>query len=91
MDTVFGKGKECFVCESTYNLNDHHIFCSKSDRPVSERYGLKVWLCYHHHSQVHAFPNDGLDKNLKQMAQTYYEQNYGDRDKFRKEFRKSYL
>lgn len=36
-------------------------------------------------------PNEGLDKNLKQMAQTYYEENYGSRDDFRKEFRKSYL
>lgn len=91
MDTVFGKGKECFVCGNTYQLNSHHIFCSTADRPVSERLGLKVWLCYHHHSEVHAFPNQGLDLNLKQMAQAYYEEHYGSRDDFRHDFRKSYL
>jgi len=90
MDTVFGKGKECFVCGNTYQLHSHHIFPG-SDRQCAERRGLKLWLCYQHHSQVHAFPNEGLDKNLKEMAQTYYEQNYGSRDDFRREFRKSYL
>ena len=90
MNTVFGKGKECFVCGNTYQLHSHHIFPG-SDRQASEKRGLKVWLCYQHHSDVHASPNEGLDKNLKQMAQTYYEENYGSRDDFRKEFRKSYL
>ena len=90
MDTVFGKGKECFVCGNTYQLHSHHIFPG-SDRQCAERRGLKLWLCYQHHSQAHAFPNDGLDMNLKQMAQTYYEHHYGDRDKFRSEFRHNYL
>lgn len=91
MDTVFGRGKECFFCHGTYQLNDHHIFPSVADRPHSEKRGLKVWLCWQHHSDVHAFPNKGLDKCLKEMAQTYYEEHYGSRDDFRKEFRKSYL
>lgn len=90
MDTVFGKDKECFICGNTYGLHSHHIFPG-SDRKAAERYGLKVWLCYHHHTQVHAFPNDGIDKNLKQMGQTYYESHYGSREDFRRDFRKSYL
>jgi len=84
-------GKYCYKCGTPYQLNDHHIFPSKADRPHSEARGLKVWLCVEHHNEVHMHPNKGLDKELKEYAQEYYESHYGTRDDFRKEFRKSYL
>ena len=40
---------------------------------------------------VHGNPNEGLDKKLKQMAQTYYEERIGTRDDFRADFEKSWL
>lgn len=30
-------------------LEEHHIFFSKKQRPLSEQYGLKVYLCPFHH------------------------------------------
>lgn len=36
-------------------------------------------------------PNQGLDLRLKQECQRYYEEHYGTREKFIKEFGRSYL
>lgn len=94
MKSVFQNKKECFICKSTRKLNDHHIFPG-SRRKISERLGLKVWLCTNHHTvlneSVHQNPNHGLDLRLKQMAQTYFEEHIGDRDEFREIFGKSWL
>ena len=92
MDSVFSQkdNRKCYVCGLTYQLHSHHIFPGP-DRAVSERLGLKLDLCYQHHSDVHAFPNIGLDKELKQIGQSYYEAHYGTREDFMREFRKSYL
>lgn len=40
---------------------------------------------------IHDNPNRGLDLKLKQMAQTYFEENYGTREEFRCIFGKSWL
>ncbi|ASN70263.1 hypothetical protein 10S9_9 [uncultured Caudovirales phage] len=52
-----------------------------------------MWLCYKHHrtdpDAVHR--NRESDLQLKEMAQTYYEQNIGTRQQFILEFGKSYL
>lgn len=92
MKTVLQSEKECIVCGTTYNLHDHHIFFG-SRRKASERRGLKCWLCANHHNMS----NDGvhhnriLDLKLKKFAQKYYEDHYGTREDFRREFGKSYL
>lgn len=94
MTTVLQENKECYVCGKTEGLNSHHVFPG-SRRKISEKYGLKVWLCVYHHTaskdSVHENPNKGLDLKLKQMAQTYYESYYGSRDDFIQEFGKSWL
>lgn len=72
----------------------HHIFPSKN-RKLSEKRGFVIPLVYYLHEfgrySVHANPNTGIDLELKQMAQLYYEEHYGARDDFIKEFGKSYL
>jgi hypothetical protein len=40
---------------------------------------------------VHMKPNQGLDLRLKQECQRYYEEHYGTREEFIKEFGRSYL
>ena len=92
MDSVLQQNKECYVCHTTIGLQDHHCLYGSANRKVSEKYGLKVWLCREHHTGntgVHF--NKELDTRLKQLAQTYYEEHYGDRDKFRSDFGRSYL
>ena len=93
MDTVFQCDKECFVCGTTLNIHDHHCIYGTSNRKISEKYGLKVWLCARHHNMsgegVHF--NKSLDLRLKTMAQEYYESHYGTREEFIREFGRSYL
>ena len=84
--------KECFVCGTTFNLHDHHIFFGTSNRKQSEKYGMKVWLCQEHHTGsrgVHF--NKDLDLYLKKLAQKRFEALYGANTSFRQVFGKSYL
>jgi hypothetical protein len=92
MKSVLQTEKECFVCGTTFNLHDHHIFFGTSNRKQSEKYGMKVWLCQEHHTGsagVHF--NKDLDMHLKKFAQTHFEANLGARTAFRSIFGKSYL
>ena len=93
MKSVLQTDKKCYICGSTTGLHDHHIFPG-SRRKWSEKYGFKVFLCYEHHegnSGVHMNPNRGIDLELKQAAQVFYEVNIGTRENFIGEFGKSYL
>lgn len=84
----------CFVTGSP-NVAVHHIFPGNGRRKLCEKYGFLVALepRYHNMSSysVHAVPNAGLDLQLKQMAQRYFEGNYGTRHEFINKFGKSYL
>lgn len=84
----------CYVTKST-NIAIHHIFPGNGRRKLCEKYGFVVALepRYHNMSSysVHAIPNAGLDLQLKQMAQKYFEGHYGDRNKFIEVFGRSYL
>lgn len=92
MKSVIQTEKECYVCGTTCNLQDHHIFFGTSNRKQSEKYGMKVWLCQEHHTGntgVHF--NRDLDLHLKKLAQKHFEAEYGARNEFRRIFGKSYL
>ena len=89
--SVIQNEKECFVCKTTSNLHDHHIFFGNANRKLSEKYGYKVWLCQAHHTGnngVHF--NRRLDLYLKAIAQVKFEQEHT-REEFIKTFGKSYL
>lgn len=59
-----------------------------SNRKNAEKYGLKVYLCQRHHTEVH---NDRkLDLVLITMAQKKFEETHT-RDEFRAIFGKSWL
>lgn len=81
------------MCGTRYNIHDHHIFFGKPNRQLSEKRGLKVFLCVRHHtgSNYAVHNNRVLDLKLKRLAQQYYEENYGSREEFIKEFGKNYL
>lgn len=84
----------CFVTGSP-NVAIHHIFPGTGRRRLCDKYGFIVALepRYHNMSSysVHAVPNAGLDLQLKQMAQQYFEKHYGTREKFIRLFGKGYL
>ena len=90
--SVLQSERECFICGTTVNLEEHHCLHGAGNRKLAEKYGLKVMLCAQCHrggSGVHF--NRGLDLKLKKYAQTYWESNIGTREGFMRTFGKSYL
>lgn len=81
----------CYLTKSNLT-HRHHIF-GASNKKRSEKYGFIVPL----HPRLHNASNEGvhfnkeLNDKFKKMAQEYYEEHYGTREDFRKEFGKSYL
>lgn len=93
MKSVLQKNKECYVCGNDYTLHVHHVFSGTSNRKRSEEYGMKIYLCPHHHNMsdegIHF--NKSLDIAVKKNAQKYFEEHIGSREEFRTVFGKSYL
>jgi len=76
MRSIIQDERSCYVCHSPY-VEEHHIFYGTANRGLSEKYGLKVWLCSKHHrgkSGVHF--NKALDERLKQVAKQRFEEAY---------------
>ena len=91
MKSILQKNKECYVCRTTYQLEEHHIFFGTANRKQSEKCGLKVWLCAEHHrgnSGVHH--NRELDLSIKEFAQSEFEKTHS-REEFIRIFGKNYL
>lgn len=85
----------CFECGCSGYLEEHHIFFGNPLRKKSEKYGLKVHLCYLHHrdSKEGAHFNKELDLKLKRIAQKAWEDKHqpNAREKFMRAFWKNYL
>ena len=73
--------KKCFICGSENWLESHHIF-GGANRCLSEKYGLKVWLCHYCHNE----PPQGVHhnrknaENLYKLGQTAFNLYYPDKD-----------
>lgn len=92
LKSIIQDKKECLICGS-WMVEDHHIFFGVGKRPLSEKYGLKVWLCNRHHTGsagVHSKHGHILDQKLKKLGQQAFEHKYPDLE-FLKVFGKSYL
>ena len=95
MNSVLQSKKECFFCKTTPNLHRHHVLYGSSNRKQAGKYGFTVYLCLNHHTNggeaVHRNPNGPLDRDLKELAQKYWEENNGTREEFIKTFGRNYL
>lgn len=84
----------CYVTGSS-NVAIHHVFPGVGRRKPCEAYGFVVPLepALHNASSasVHHNPNTGLDLQLKQACQAYFEERCGSRKDFIREFGRSYL
>jgi hypothetical protein len=83
--------EHCIFCGSPY-IEEHHIFFGP-DRPIADKYHLTVPLCNKHHTGSADCPHKNriIDLALKCWAQTVYETKISDREKFMREFKRSYL
>lgn len=77
MKSIIQDEKVCLVCGST-NTVIHHCFFGTANRKLSEKYGLKVYLCPKHHNMsdegVHF--NKELDTQIKELAREKFEETY---------------
>ncbi len=81
----------CLHCGSSI-VEKHHVFFGTANRKQSDKYGLIVPLCPEHHRGTFSpHRNRAIDLALKEKAQAYFEEHYGNRDDFRRIFGKSYL
>lgn len=75
----------CYLCmllnhdhDRRYYLQEHHVIFGTSGKKLSEKYGLKVYLCIQHHTDgpmaVHNNPK--LARILEKKAQEIFEQKY---------------
>jgi hypothetical protein len=97
MDSVLQEHKACWRCLSRTGLESHHVFPGVANRPKSEKYGLKIWLCNACHTGRHKIFGKGIHQNrpfelsVKRHAQRYYEDNIGTREDFIRIFGKSWI
>jgi len=83
----------CIVCGSPY-VEIHHCIYGRGRRALADKYGLVVPLCTEHHTGqtgVHKKPNEGLDLQLKKLAQEKFNSVYGANKSFLEVFGKNYI
>jgi len=73
-ESIIQTEKECFFCGRRTNLERHHVFGGVANRPISEKYGLTVWLCHEHHTGDNGAQYvKAMNLQLKQEAQRAFE------------------
>lgn len=95
------KDRTCYLCMMLHGdnsikavLQEHHVIYGNGKRKLSEKYGLKVYLCFFHHEYdggkeaVHR--NTEISEMLKQEAQRTFEKKYPELN-FREIFGKNYI
>ena len=89
----------CYLClllngdgSTRGNLQEHHVMSGTANRKLSERYGLKVYLCLRHHTAgVMAVHNNAFLQNLlRRKAQEAFEKKYS-HEKWMEVFGRNYL
>lgn len=78
----------CYLCMllhedySRKHTQEHHVFYGTANRKLSEKYGLKVYLCMEHHthdgSREAVHRNHEIDARLKGIAQAAFEKEYNE-------------
>lgn len=88
----------CYICGGLggyWGLDEHHVFGGFANRKLSEKYGLKVYLCHekcHETGEEAVHNNAEVDRALKATVQKIAMRHYGwTVDQFIKIFGKNYL
>ena len=90
-ESIIQRDRSCFLCGKVVNLERHHIFAGVANRPISESYGLWVYLCHECHTGKNgAQYNKEKGLKLKREAQEAFQSIYG-RKLWMQLIRKDYL
>ena len=57
--SILQNEKVCYLCGSHNMLESHHVYNGNPNRTLSEKYGLKVYLCHSCHNE----PPNGVHFN----------------------------
>lgn len=78
--------------QSRKMTEEHHVMFGMADRKLSEKYGLKVYLCPEHHrtGKESAHKDKDVNDALRRMAQRVFERKHG-HEAWMRVFRKNYL
>ena len=93
MKSIIQDEKECFLCGTTNWLEEHHVF-GGANRKLSEKYGLKIYLCHKHHNEPPAgiHFDKGLMLTVKEESQRAFMEHYGKtQQEFAKIFGRNYI
>lgn len=92
--------EHCFICGRNahadyFGLEEHHVFEGYGRRNLSEKYGLKIYICgdrCHRNGKDSVHKNAKVDRAVKQIAQRRAMQYHGlTTEEFIKIFRKNYI
>ena len=89
--SIMQNGERCYLCGRVTVLERHHVLGGVANRPLSEQYGLWVYLCHNCHTGT-----DGAQYNrekgdaLKRLAQIAFEARHS-HEEWMQLFRKNYL
>ena len=92
--------EHCFICGRNshadyFGLEEHHIFEGLGRRTLSEKYGLKIYICggrCHREGKDSIHKNAQIDRAVKKIAQQKAMEHYGwSTEEFIKIFRKNYI
>jgi len=91
-NSILQTEKVCFMTGSTDSLHKHHVF-GGSNRKWSEKYGLWVYLRadWHNMSDYGVHFDKAFDTELKEFAQTKFEEVHGIREDFMQIFGRNWL
>ena len=90
-DSIMQKEKCCYFCGTVNGLEKHHVFAGVANRPISEKYGLWVYLCHYCHTGKNGAQYDkDKNKKLKRDAQRAFQKIYG-RPYWMRLIRRNYL
>ena len=89
--SIMQHAERCYLCGRVTGLERHHVLGGVANRPLSETYGLWVWLCHNCHTgKDGAQYNSEKGEHLKRLAQIAFEARHS-HEEWMQIFRKNYL
>lgn len=77
VNSIMQTEKACYLCGRQTGLEMHHVFGGVANRKLSEKNGLKVWLCHECHTGNAGAQYDAAkNRRLKAEAQMVFEKTH---------------